>query len=92
MNITIVNKEDLKNYHFVHHEVLPDSEKRKQRALLLDEALKLGNDFKTKVQLICQTTIGAIEVYTTVWAVTDNYIEIKAGTDIPIHCIIEVIK
>ncbi|HKR05634.1 MAG TPA: hypothetical protein VJY62_13450 [Bacteroidia bacterium] len=92
MNSTIVKKEDLANYHFVITEVLTDPGQIKERTYLLEESLMLGNDFKHKVRLICQTTDGIIEVNATIWAVTDTHVELKSGKDIPIHSILEVIK
>jgi len=92
METIAVKKEELKNYHFINHEVLLHPDKIKERRHLLEESMKLGNDYKNKVRLICLTTDGAIEVHTTVWAVTDTHVELKSGTDIPVHCILEVIK
>jgi hypothetical protein len=92
MNTTLVNKEDLTNYHFVNHEVLSEFTQIQNRRIHLEEGLMLGNDYKQKVRIICQTTAGVIEVSTTVWAVTDTHVELKSGNDIPIHCILEVIK
>jgi hypothetical protein len=92
MNITIVNKEDLTEYHFINNEVLSDPEQIKDRWHQLEDSLMLGNDYKQKVRLICQTTDGIIEVSATIWAVTDTHVELKSGRDIPIHSILEVIK
>lgn len=89
--ITAVNKEDLHNYHFSNREVLTEPDIINQRRVLLEESLLLGNDYKTKVHMFCQTTEGIIDVYTTVWALTDTHVEIKSGKDIPIHCIHQVI-
>jgi hypothetical protein len=92
MNNTIVKKEDLASYHFANQEVLSDPVQIMERRFLLEESLMLGNDFKQKVRLICQTTDGIIEVAATIWAVTDTHIELKSGMDIPIKSILAVIK
>ncbi len=92
MDSTIVKKEDLASYHFVNHEVLSDPVQIMERKYLLEESLMLGNDYKQKVRLICQTTDGIIEVAATIWAVTDTHVELKSGMDIPIKGILAVIK
>ena len=91
METKTVTKEELKNYHFVHHDVLHNHEERQERELHLHEAVRLGNEHKTKVELICETTEGTIAVETTVWAFTDNHIELKSGFDIPVKAIKEVV-
>ncbi len=91
MNAKHVTKEELKNYHFVHHDVLTTREEKSERDFHLNEATRLGNDYKAKVQLVLETTDGAIVVETTVWAHTDNHVELKAGVDIPVQAIREVI-
>lgn len=87
----LVTREELKNYHFVNHEVLTDMVDVKERRFHLQEALRLGNEHKTKVKLVCETTQGQVEVETTVWALTDDHVELKSGCDIPVKAIKEVI-
>ncbi|MEO8150219.1 MAG: hypothetical protein ABI723_21475 [Bacteroidia bacterium] len=91
MQAKTVTKEELRNYHFVHHEVLHKHEDKHERLTHLHEAVRLGNEHKAKVQLICETTDGTILVETTVWALTDSHIELKSGFDIPIRAIKEVV-
>jgi hypothetical protein len=91
MELTIIPKEDLSGYHFVQHDVLTDEVERAKRKILLEGAMALGNDFKQKVRLVFDTTEGTCAVETTVWAVTNNHVELKAGKDIPIHAIREVV-
>ncbi len=91
MELTIIPKEDIVNYHFVHDDVLHDEAERAKRKILLEGAMALGNDFKQKVRIVFETTEGTCAVETTVWAVTNNHIELKAGKDIPIHAIKEVV-
>jgi hypothetical protein len=91
MEAKTVSKEELKNYHFTSQEVLKDHRAIVERNFHLDEAARLGNEHKTKVQLVCETTLGTVVVEATVWAHTDTHIELKSGLDIPVSAIREVI-
>jgi len=91
METKTVTKEELKNYHFVHHDVMHKHEDRQEREFHLNEAVRLGNEHKAKVQLICETTDGTISVETTVWSFTDSHIELKSGFAIPVKAIKEVV-
>lgn len=91
MNTEFITKEEIGELHFVSHDILTDAKEKLHRKFLLEEAMTLGNDFKHKVRIIFHTTVGIKMVETTVWAVTDSHIELKAGKDIPILCISEVI-
>ncbi|GMU19880.1 MAG: hypothetical protein AMXMBFR12_10700 [Candidatus Babeliales bacterium] len=91
MELTIIAKEDLSDYHFVQHDVLSNEIDRARRKILLDGAMALGNDYKQKVRIVFETTEGTCAVETTVWAVTNDHVELKAGKDIPIHVIQEVV-
>ncbi len=86
-----ISKEDILNKHFVINDVLTEEKDKLNRKLLLDEAPALGNDFKQKVKIVFHTTDGVFMVETTVWAVTDGHVELKAGKDIPITSISSVI-
>lgn len=90
MEIPVIPKEEINGYHFSDTEVLADEVDRARRKILLDGAMALGNDYKQKVKIIFETTDGIFAVETTVWAVTDNHVELKAGKDIPISAIREV--
>jgi xylose isomerase len=91
MEYELIEKERLPHYHFVKADVLPDEESRRQRWQLLEKAVALGNDYKQKVRLIFGTTRGIKAIETTLWALTDGHVEIKAGIDIPVHSIYQVI-
>lgn len=91
MNYELIEKEKLGAFHFVNTEVLPDEESRQRRLTMLESAVALGNDFKQKVKLIFATTSGIKAIETTLWALTDSHVEIKAGVDIPIRAIYKVI-
>ncbi len=91
MEYELIEKESLPSYYFVKTDVLPDEESRRQRRELLEKAVALGNDYKQKAKLIFGTTRGIKAVETTLWALTDAHVEIKAGIDIPVHSIYHVI-
>lgn len=56
----------------------------------LDVALKLGNTFKSKCKLVFNTTLGRKTVYTTIWNVTENHVELKGGTTLLISSIEDI--
>jgi hypothetical protein len=57
---------------------------------ILALAPRLGNEFKAKTTITFNTTDGAKKVYTTVWAVTEKYIQLKNNIHIPIKCVIDI--
>ncbi|WP_293306968.1 hypothetical protein [Pedobacter sp. UBA5917] len=56
----------------------------------LNEAQRLGNEFKSKAVITFNTTIGAKRVDTTVWAVTEKYIQLKNNIHIPLKSLIDI--
>lgn len=56
----------------------------------LQTAGRLGNEFKAKATITFNTTDGPKKVNTTVWAVTEKYIQLKNNIHIPIKCIIDI--
>jgi hypothetical protein len=56
----------------------------------LASAQRLGNEFKAKATITFNTKDGAKKVYTTVWAVTEKYIQLKNNIHIPIKCVIDI--
>lgn len=55
-----------------------------------ERASILGNVLKRKVKILIQTELGPREVYTTIWAATDDYIMLKSGTAIPLESVIDI--
>ncbi|MEI8279140.1 MAG: hypothetical protein WCG87_05200 [Bacteroidota bacterium] len=53
-------------------------------------AVRLGNEFKGKTNITFETIQGPCEVETTVWSVTDDYLQLKGGTVIPLNCIVSM--
>jgi len=56
----------------------------------LNDALRLGNEFKSKVSIAFNTVDGPLRIETTVWSLTEKYIQIKSGVLIPLNSIISV--
>ena len=87
-----IQKELLSDYHFPKEDVLSSKTARDTRQLQLNEAQRLGNEFKTKVRIGFLTTDGKHEVITTVWSVAEDIVMFKAGQFVPIHSILYVEK
>lgn len=91
MVATVIEKEQISQYHFPHDEVLTTDEEIKERLRMLYKAQSLGNLEKHKVSIAFETLEGGVRaVNTTVWAVLDDYVLLKCGTTVPIHAIREV--
>jgi len=56
----------------------------------LEYAVRLGNEYKGKTHITFETTQGPMEVETTVWSLTNDFLQLKGGTLIPLHSIIDI--
>lgn len=56
----------------------------------LASAPRLGNEFKSKATITFNTTDGPKKVVTTVWSVTEKYIQLKNNIHIPIKSLIDI--
>lgn len=56
----------------------------------LNQAMRLGNGYHTKVSIYFQDSEGTKRVETTIWAVGNKYVLLKGGIWIPIDRIQEV--
>lgn len=54
-------------------------------------AERLGNGYKGKVSIEFNTVDGPKRVNTTIWSVTEKYIQLKNNVHIPIKSIIEIV-
>ncbi|AKD03514.1 hypothetical protein POKO110462_06145 [Pontibacter korlensis] len=89
--IPMVEKEVIPSLRFGHDDVLTDPEARKKRIWDLNRAASLGNVYRGKVEITFQTADGEQRrVDTTVWAVDDKYMTLKAGCSIPVSSIIGI--
>jgi len=83
---TLIEKEDILNHKILAAEVNRSEELRSK----LGDAQRLGNEFKSKASIVFNTLDGPLRVETTVWSVTDKYIQIKSGVLIPLASILQV--
>ena len=56
----------------------------------LENAMRLGNAFKSKATIIFQAEDGPKRVETTVWNVTDGFIQLKNNIFIPTGSLLDV--
>jgi len=56
----------------------------------LASAPRLGNEFKSKATITFNTIEGPKKVSTTVWSVTEKYIQLKNSVHIPIKSVIDI--
>jgi len=56
----------------------------------LNGAQRLGNEFKSKAEITFNTKDGPKTVNTTVWSVTEKYIQLKSGIHIPLTSLIDI--
>lgn len=92
METRIIEKELLGNVSFYPLEVLQNDAEIKERRALLEKALLLGNAYRGKVMISFKNKLGEeLTVYTTIWAVSERYIIVKANRAIPINSIVSVL-
>jgi len=86
MEAEAIEKEEVINYRFTHS----DLRKREVTQEKLERALRLGNEFKSKAYITFQTNQGPKRIETTVWTLTDEFIQIKGGITIPLKSLIDI--
>jgi hypothetical protein len=85
-----IEKEQLSSVSFVKGEVLSDNEAIQTRNASLQRACTFGNNYKGKVKIAFSTHEGPMEVYTTIWTVSNGHVSLKNGAHIPVHSIYQV--
>lgn len=83
----LIEKENITRLAFGNTDVLLDDQLKKQRTRKLKRAEQLGNAYKSKAKILFKSLEGIFKVETTVWATTEQYVSLKGGVLIPIHCI-----
>ncbi|ERJ59723.1 hypothetical protein [Sphingobacterium paucimobilis] len=83
---TLIEKESINNYKIIAAE----DNRVEELCGKLKDAQRLGNEFKSKVTIVFNTEDGPMRIETTVWSLTDKYIQIKSGVLIPLSSIISV--
>lgn len=56
----------------------------------LSYAQRLGNEFKSKAYIAFNTKHGVKKVSTTVWSVTEKYLQLKNNVHVPIKSIVDI--
>ncbi|ADY52298.1 hypothetical protein Pedsa_1741 [Pseudopedobacter saltans DSM 12145] len=82
----LIQKEEITNFKIIN---APEDHASEFRGKL-ENALKLGNAFKSKANIVFNTTEGPKRVETTVWNVTPDYLELKGGVLISTHSLLEI--
>lgn len=84
-----VAKETIPTLRFSQNDVLPTAEERTTRRHDAERACALGNNYHGKLDIYFQTADGQTRrVQTTVWAVQEDYITLKAGVILPLHAVL----
>lgn len=82
----LIEKEEVINYHFLPVEKKESSVTQEK----LERALRLGNEFKSKTTISFLTDQGPKKIETTVWTLTEHFIQIKGSVSIPLKSLIDV--
>lgn len=88
---THIDKSEILNLKFSSEEVLSEIDDRKKRDWKLGRALRVGNNYKTHVNLIFQDENGKVySTELTVWAVTEQQVVLKGTMMVPITSVIDI--
>ena len=88
---THIDKSLITNLKFSGDDVLTDIDARKKRQWKLDRALRVGNNYKTHVNLIFQDEDGKVySTELTVWAVTEEQVVLKSTMMVPIRSVLDI--
>lgn len=85
MEAELIEKEEVTKYHFVKAENSQAISKDK-----LERAVRLGNEYKGKSQITFMTDQEPKKIVTTVWTLTDEFIQIKGSVAIPVKSLIDI--
>ena len=85
MEAELIEKEEVTKYHFVKAENSQAISKDK-----LERAVRLGNEYKGKSQITFMTDQGPKKIVTTVWTLTDEFIQIKGSVAIPVKSLVDI--
>jgi len=82
----LIEKENLYQYKIIDASVNHSEELQSK----LKNALRLGNEFKSKTNITFMTEEGPKRIETTVWSLTDKYLQIKGGILLPLSSLIAI--
>ncbi|WP_400191119.1 hypothetical protein [Hymenobacter sp. B81] len=84
-----IGKELIPGLHFAPDDVLPTEAARKLRRFDAERAGALGNNYHGKLDIYFRTADGRTKrVQTTVWAVHEEFITLKAGITLPLRAVL----
>lgn len=84
---TLIEKEDIE----VNEIISADQDHTEELRDKLNAAQRLGNEFKSKAEITFNTIGGPKTVNTTVWSVTQEYLQLKSGIHIPLNSLIDIV-
>lgn len=82
----LINKEDIAGLKIIN----APEDKTQEWHEKLNYAVRLGNEFKSKTSITFMTENGERTVDTTVWSLTEKYIQLKGGILIPLKSITNI--
>ncbi|WP_028298925.1 hypothetical protein [Olivibacter sitiensis] len=82
----LIEKERIRDFKVVNS---PENHANELR-YKLQSAVRLGNEFKSKSVIVFMTTDGPKRVETTVWSLTEDYIQLKNGIMIPLKSLLDI--
>lgn len=82
----LIEKEEINVHDFLPAEITPSEELLAKLA----SAQRLGNEFKSKAVIAFNTKQGVKKVSTTVWSVTEKYLQLKNNVHVPIKSIVDI--
>lgn len=82
----LIEKEEINVYEFLPADVQLSEELLGK----LSSAQRLGNEFKSKASIAFNTKHGIKRVSTTVWSVTEKYLQLKNNVHVPIKSIVDI--
>lgn len=82
----LINKEDIAGLKITN----APEDKTNEWYEKLSYAVRLGNEFKSKTSITFMTENGERTVETTVWSLTEKYIQLKGGILIPLKSITNI--
>jgi len=86
MEAELIEKEEVSQYHLIKAE----GDNKHITKEKLERALRLGNEFKGKTQITFMTDQGLKRIETTIWSVTDEFIQIKGGVALPLYSLVNI--
>lgn len=82
----LIEKEEIDVQDFIAADVVLSDELMRK----LTSAQRLGNEFKAKASIAFNTKHGVKRVSTTVWSVTEKYLQLKNNVHVPINSIVDI--